>query len=238
MDLVAWYEAYWAAKDDRVDHTRLDLMLAHIQPGQRVFQLDGGPGMLAERMQRERGAQVVMTDLTQEGIRRARARGLEAYQLYIAERDIPYPAETFDVVVSDSAIEHHFDPARSFDELIRVLKPGGTFILCLPNIAHWRCRWWFLRGRFPYVRATPTDFTHLRFFTLATIREWLEPRGIRIIHVDGSASLWVRDLYPGWLRRPPFRQLYTRLARRFPTLFARDLIVIGRKREALSPSSP
>jgi methionine biosynthesis protein MetW len=238
MDLVAWYEAYWAAKDDSVDHARLDLMLRHIRPGQRVFQLDGGPGMLAERIQRERGAQVIMTDLTQEGIRRARARGLEAYPLYIADQDIPYPDGTFDVVVSDSAIEHHFDPARSFDELVRVLKPGGTFILCLPNIAHWRCRWWLLRGRFPYVRATPTDFTHLRFFTLTEIRGWLEPRGIRIVQVDGSASLWVRDLYPDWLRRPPFRRLYTWLARRFPTLFARDLIVIGQKREEAPRARP
>ena len=230
MNLVAWYEAYWAAKDDTVDQSRLDLLLPHIQPGQRVFQLDGGPGMLAERMVRERGAQVVMTDLTYEATQRALAKGLDASQLYIAEADIPHPSAGFDVVVSDSAIEHHFDPARSFDELARVLKPDGLMVLCLPNIAHWRCRWWLLRGRFPIVRASPTDFTHLRFFTLNEIRDWLDDRGITITHLDGSASLWVRGLYPGWLRRPPFNLLYTRLARRFPTLFARDLIVVGRKR--------
>ncbi len=230
MDLVAWYEVYWAAKDDSVDHGRLDLMLRHIQPGQRVFQLDGGPGMLAQRMVYERGAQVVMTDLTEEATRRAQAKGLDASQLYIAENEIPFPGASFDAVVSDSAIEHHFDPARSFDELARVLKPDGLFILCLPNIAHWRCRWWLLAGRFPYVRATPTDFTHLRFFTLNEIRGWLAERDIAITHLDGSASLWVRGLYPNWLRRPPFNHLYTRLARRFPTLFARDLIVVGRKK--------
>lgn len=230
MNLVAWYEAYWADKDDSVDHSRLDLMLAHIRPGQRVFQLDGGPGMLAQRMAGERGARVTMTDLTHEATQRAQEKGLDAHQLYIAEAGIPFPNASFDAVVSDSAIEHHFDPALSFDELERVLKPGGLFILCLPNIAHWRCRWWLLRGRFPYVRATPTDFTHLRFFTLNEIRVWLAERDIAITHVDGSASLWVRDLYPNWLRRPPFSRLYVRLARRFPTLFARDLIVIAVKR--------
>jgi len=232
MNLVAWYEAYWAAKDDKVDHDRLDLMLAHVQPGWRVFQLDGGPGMLAERMVKERGAEVVMTDLTHEATARARARGLNASQLYIAEGDIPHPDASFDAVVSDSAIEHHFDPARSFDELARVLKPGGTFILCLPNIAHWRHRWWLARGRFPYVPATPSDFSHLRFFTLNEIRIWLQERNVTIEHVDGSASLWVRTgLYPAWLRRRRLRPWYTRLARRWPTLFARDLIVIGRKIE-------
>ncbi|MCO6453227.1 MAG: class I SAM-dependent methyltransferase [Caldilineales bacterium] len=231
VDLVEWYESYWSDKDDNVDHSRLDLMLPYIQPGQRVFQLDGGPGMLAERMMKERGAEVIMTDLTAEATRRAQAKGLQASQLYVADTDIPFPDSSFDVVVSDSAIEHHFDPARSFDELARILKPDGLFILCLPNIAHWHHRWWLLRGRFPYVPATPTDFTHLRFFTLSEIRTWLRERGIAIEHVDGSASLWVRGgFYPAWLRRPPFRSFYTRLARRFPTLFARDLIVIGRKR--------
>ncbi len=230
MDLVSWYEKYWAAKDDTVDHARLDLMLPYVQPGQRVFQLDGGPGMLAERMVKERGAQVVMTDLTHEATQRARAKGLDASQLYIAEQDIPWPDASFDVVVSDSAIEHHFDPARSFDELARILKPGGTFILCLPNIGHWRHRWWLLRGRFPYVPATPTDFTHLRFFTLNEIRVWLHDRGIEIERVDGSPSMWVRGLYPAWMRHPWVRPWYEKLAHRWPTLLARDLIVIGRKR--------
>ncbi len=229
MDLVAWYEAYWAAKDDTVDHSRLDLMLPYIQPGQRVFQLDGGPGMLAERIVKERGAEVVMTDLTHEATRRAQAKGLQASQLYIAEQDIPWPDASFDVVVSDSAIEHHFDPARSFDELARILKPGGTFILCLPNIAHWRHRWWLLRGRFPYVPATPTDFTHLRFFTLNEIRQWLGDRNIVIEHVDGSPSMWVKGLYPRWMRHRWIRPWYEKLAHRWPTLLARDIIVIGRK---------
>lgn len=234
MNLVGWYEAYWAGKSDNVDQDRLDLMLVHVQPGWRVFQLDGGPGMLAERMVKERGVEVILTDLTHEATQRARAKGLNASQLYIAEGDIPYPDASFDAVVSDSAIEHHFDPARSFDELARVLKPGGTFILCLPNIAHWRHRWWLMRGQFPYVPATPTDFSHLRFFTLNEISTWLQERDVEIKHVDGSASLWVRGLYPAWIRRHRLRPWYTRLARRWPTLFARDLIIIGRKRVVAS----
>jgi ubiquinone/menaquinone biosynthesis C-methylase UbiE len=230
MDLVAWYEAYWAGKDDTVDHSRLDLMLPYVQPGQRVFQLDGGPGMLAERMVKERGAEVIMTDLTHEASQRARAKGLEASQLYIQEQDIPWPDASFDVVVSDSAIEHLFDPARPFGELARVLKPGGTFILCLPNIAHWRHRWLLLWGKFPYIPASPTDFTHLRFFTLNEIRQWLGDRDILIEKVDGSPSTWVRGLYPIWIRHPWVRPWYDKLAHHWPTLLARDLIVIGRKK--------
>jgi SAM-dependent methyltransferase len=183
-------------------------------------------------MVKERGAQVVMTDLTHEATRRAQAKGLNASQLYIAEEDIPWPDASFDVVVSDSAIEHLFDPARPFDELARVLKPGGTFILCLPNIGHWRYRWLLMCGKFPYISASPTDFTHLRFFTLTEIRQWLGDRNIVIDQVDGSPSTWVRGLYPAWIRHPWVRPWYEKTAHHWPTLLARDLIVIGRKQGA------
>ena len=112
---------------------------------------------------------------------------------------------------------------------MRVLRPGGRLILLLPNTAHWRVRWWLLRGRFPYVANTPTDWLHLRFFTLADARQLLAARGIVVEGVDGSASLWVKDLYPAFLRRGLAARVYTQLARRRPSLFARDFIVVGRK---------
>ena len=114
--------------------------------------------------------------------------------------------------------------------LPRVLRPNGRLILLLPNTAHWRMRWWLLRGRFPYLANTPTDWLHLRFFTLPDIRLLLAARGIVITETDGSASLWVRDLYPAFLRKGLAARAYTRLARRWPALFARDIIVVGRKK--------
>jgi hypothetical protein len=115
------------------------------------------------------------------------------------------------------------------DEMARVLRPDGRLVLLLPNTAHWRVRWWLLTGRFPMVPQTPTDWLHIRFFTLSEMRPMLAKRGITVAAVDGSASLWVKGLYPVWLRRGVAAKLYTRLARRRPSLFARDFIVVGRK---------
>jgi len=42
----------------------------------------------------------------------------------IAEQ-IPYPDDSFDVVVSRSVLEHLEDPGAAFREFHRVLKPGG-----------------------------------------------------------------------------------------------------------------
>ena len=78
-----------------------------------------------------------------------------------------------------------------------------------------------LTGRFPAVQNTPTDWLHLRFFTLPDMRRLLQQRGIAVEQVDGSASLWVRVVSPTGCARG-FRRRATRgLARRWPSLFAR-----------------
>lgn len=232
MDFVKYYDDYWQAKrDTAVDGGRLALLARHVRPGDSVLQVDGGPGWLAQMMQ-QAGAAVVMTDLSHVAVARARARGVDARQCEIdawPPQPLPFDDAAFDVVVCDSQLEHRFDPGHALDEMARVLRPGGRLILLLPNTAHWRVRWWLLTGRFPVVQDSPTDWLHIRFFTLPDMRLMLARRGIRIEQTDGSASLWVKGLYPTWLRRGLPAKVYTRLARRWPALFARDFIVVGRK---------
>lgn len=43
--------------------------------------------------------------------------------------DIPYPDATFDYVVSSGVIHHTPDPKRGFQQIVRVLKPGGKIFL-------------------------------------------------------------------------------------------------------------
>jgi methionine biosynthesis protein MetW len=231
MDFVKHYDAYWLQKGDadtKVDHNRLALLAALVRPGETVLQVDGGPGWLAKMMQ-DRGARVTMTDLSNVAVERARNRGVEAFQCEIDASCLPFDDGAFDVVVCDSQLEHRFDPDHALDEMARVLRSGGRLILLLPNTAHWRVRWWLLTGRFPMVPQTPTDWLHIRFFTLADMRPLLERRGLTVEAVDGSASLWVKGLYPAWLRRGLPAKVYTRFARRWPSFYARDFILVGRK---------
>jgi methionine biosynthesis protein MetW len=231
MDLVAFYDDYWSKADDTFDHERLELLASRVRPGERVLEVDCGPGVLAAKM-RDRGAEVQATEISPVAAERARARGIPTVCVNTEAEAVPFPDGAFDVVVSNSMIEHRFFPERSLDECARVLRPGGRLILCLPNIAHWKCRWWILRGRFPYVKNSPTDFLHLRFFTVGDARRMLEARGLRVVEVDGSASLWARDFYAPLFRWPPVRRLYTLAAHRFPSLFARDFVMVGCKGNA------
>ena len=229
MNLVAYYDAYWSQADDTFDHERLALLEKHIQPGKRVLEVDCGPGVLAAKM-RDLGADVVATDLSAVAVERARAKGIPCTQVDIDSELLPFEDEQFDIVVSNSAIEHRFFHEKVFDECVRVLRPGGRFIVCLPNIAHLICRWWILTGRFPYITNSPTDAMHLRFFTVREAVRLCESRGLRVVSVEGSASLWVREFYPPLWRKRRLRGLITWLARVWPSMFGRDFVLLGAKR--------
>lgn len=230
MNLAALYDTYWEKYGDSFDPQRLAMLARYVQPGDTVLQVDCGPGVLAQ-MLTEKGARVVATELSSGGTRRARARGVVIARVDMDNGDLPFPSSSFAVVVCDSRMEHGIDFGHYLDECVRVLKPGGRFIISVPNTAHWRCRWWLLTGRFPYRVGTPTDWTHLRFFTLPDMRALWAQRGVELIHVGGTASLWVEALYPAWLRRGRAAGLYLRLTRAWPSLFARDLVLVGRKRQ-------
>jgi methionine biosynthesis protein MetW len=228
MNLVDFYDAYWRQADDTFDLERLGLIAKRVGRGENVLEVDCGPGVLASMM-RERGAQVTGTDLSSVAVERARAKGIAAQQVDIDSEPLPFEDASFDTVVSNSMVEHRFFPERCFDEFVRVLKPGGKLIVCLPNIAHWLCRWWIIRGRFPYVVNSPTDMLHIRFFTVSEAKQLCRSRGLEVLEVDGSASLWAKDFYPRLVRSHRLRGIYTQLAHRYPSLFARDFVLVCRK---------
>jgi len=235
VDLSGFYDSYWAAKDDNVDQRRLDLLVDLVRKDDSVLQVDCGPGMLARRLQ-DKGATVTATDLSLVATERARHKGIAASQVSLDDSPLPFPDGSFDAVVSDSAIEHLFFYREALAECVRVLRPGGRLIVLLPNIAHWRYRLWLLTGRFPYIKDSPTDMTHIRFFTVRDARLLCERSGLVVSLCDGSASLWVKGLYPSWLRRRFVRGAYTWAARKYPSLFARDFILLCEKPAA--PSRP
>ncbi|MBN2004268.1 MAG: methyltransferase domain-containing protein [Anaerolineae bacterium] len=49
---------------------------------------------------------------------------------------LPLGSATFDLVVSSWVMEHLSDPPRVFDEVARVLRPGGRLICLTPNARH------------------------------------------------------------------------------------------------------
>ena len=171
MDLEKFYDKYWTDAGDIVDHKRLDIIVKYIDPGKDVLEINCGLSILAEKILRK-GADITVTDLSNVSLQKAMSRGIEeTFKVDIDIEPLPFATSKFDIVVSNSMIEHTFFPENTMREGIRVLKDGGKFIVMVPNIGHWRFRLWLLFGRFPYLENTPTDTLHLRFFTSRSIKD-------------------------------------------------------------------
>jgi ubiquinone/menaquinone biosynthesis C-methylase UbiE len=105
------------------------------QEGQAA-DLGCGPGHLAIKLAQAAPAlQVIGVDLSGEMLAQAgehaRRSGLEG-RLSFRKGDaaqIPLPDGSLDLVVSTASLHHWRDPAGALDEIARVLRPGGSFLI-------------------------------------------------------------------------------------------------------------
>jgi len=108
-------------------------VLGDIGAGIAVLDIGCGAGFdlyVAGRMTGP-GGRVCGVDLTTEMVDRARANlsraGIsQAEVIKIDDEHIPYPNDTFDLVISNGVINLSPDKLSCFREIFRVLKPGGS----------------------------------------------------------------------------------------------------------------
>ncbi|HXF98048.1 MAG TPA: methyltransferase domain-containing protein [Gaiellaceae bacterium] len=106
--------------------------LGRLEPGERVLDLGSGAGtdsLVAALMVGPEGS-VTGIDMTPEMIEKARAGaaelGLDNVAFVEGEAEqLPFPDESFDVVISNGVIDLVPDKDAVFAELYRVLVPGG-----------------------------------------------------------------------------------------------------------------
>jgi arsenite methyltransferase len=106
--------------------------LGRLAPGERVLDLGSGAGtdaLIAAQMVGEQG-RVTGIDMTPEMLVKARAAAAEmgASNVEFVESEaerLPFPDESFDVVISNGVVDLIPDKDAVFGELFRVLVPGG-----------------------------------------------------------------------------------------------------------------
>ena len=95
--------------------------------------LDAGCGtapMLSLLTREYPGKRFVGLDLTPEMINKAKQKNLPNTELIVGDcENLPFEADTFDVIIKSQSFHHYPDPQAFFDSVYRVLKPGGCLIL-------------------------------------------------------------------------------------------------------------
>lgn len=106
--------------------------LDEVPPGQRVLEIGFGPGRLQVELAR-RAALCVGLDLArgmcQYTHQRLQRAGLNSRVTQGSVYDLPYPAHSFDFVVSTFAFSGFPEGSRALDEMARVTAGGGSVVL-------------------------------------------------------------------------------------------------------------
>jgi predicted TPR repeat methyltransferase len=137
-----------------------------------------------------------------------------------------------DAIVCADVIEHLRD-APALLQLIREgLARDGYLFVSVPNIANITVRLGLLFGVFEYRERGILDNTHLRFYTMRTIRRELEHAGFRVIAVRGSAipiRLIVGRFTPDFIVRAG-EKILSILTRLWLSLFAYQIVVVASRK--------
>jgi hypothetical protein len=86
-------------------------------------------------------------------------------------------------------IEHLYDPAVVLKKVKPLLKKDGLVIISTPNIANWLVRLRLLFGLFDYKDEGVMDKTHIRFFTLKSLKKLISYAGFRLVKMDFCPNL-------------------------------------------------
>lgn len=108
-------------------------ILAHLSPVKTVLDIGAGAGIVTEMDFRGCAARICGADLDPRVVQNPL---LDEGKVADAN-EVPYADESFDVVFANNVMEHIVEPDNVFQEIYRVLKPGGVFLFKTPNKTHY-----------------------------------------------------------------------------------------------------
>lgn len=123
------------------DEYRSFFKLLKLSADKKMFEIASGSGGPAVFMVRETGCQFTGIDINESGVKNAKNLAIETRlteKMEFLQADgsapLPFPDETFDVIISIDSINHLRERNKVFKEFSRVLKPGGQLLYTDPII--------------------------------------------------------------------------------------------------------
>ena len=117
--------------ENYIDALKLEFLSERLPTRGRVLEVGCGSGRLLARVGRVTRGELVALDPSPSALSLAtltgRRYGLEPRRVRGDARALPFGSASFDLVLSGGLLEHFADPRPVLHEMVRVLKPGGTF---------------------------------------------------------------------------------------------------------------
>ena len=150
----------------------------------------------------------------------------------------PYRQE-FDYIIFADVLEHLRDPQAVLRRCIPALKESGKIIISVPNIANWIIRLSLLLGKFDYMDRGILDRTHMRFFTLTSLKRMMGEVSCEVLEAIPT-PLPVQLVIP-FTRSglfAPLHEAHYALTRCWKSLFAYQFVMVVSPQRRARPENP
>ncbi len=166
--------------------SRTELLRFIPESAKAVLDVGCGEGFFGEQL-RHRGATTVAgIEFDEAAAAAARTRLTQVVQGDIQTVPLPFEPGSFDAVVCADVLEHLTDPWRTLTRLRTYLAPGGLLVASIPNARYISLIAHLADGHWTYQSSGLLDRDHLRFFTLAEIRDLLGRAGFRLTDLGAN----------------------------------------------------
>lgn len=185
---------------------------AFVPEGKTVLDVGCSGGQLGRILSEQRGCTVYGVDISAQAVLQAKKVLHRAAVMDVEKDPLPFSGQKFDVIVFCDILEHLLHPEQVLQTFPGYLRAHGVLVVAIPNVANISIRLKLLLGRWDYQPSGILDASHVRFYTLKTMRSLFEGCGLRI-KVWGSA--------------PRYR--CERISRLWPTLLANQFVFVLEK---------
>lgn len=168
-------------EDKYYESERKDIIALIPAGASRLLDVGCGFGLMGKRL-KEKIQNLEVTGIEREGevINVARSNVDKLIVGDVENIKLPFEKDYFDCLVYGDVLEHLKDPWKLLKEHTYYLKRGGCCIVSVPNISHYSIIKGLLSDVWEYKPSGILDETHLRFFTLESIRKMFEDSGYAI----------------------------------------------------------
>lgn len=165
-----------------------------IKPNSAVLDVGCSTGYYGSYIKTTRGAKVYGVEPSAD--REEARKVLDG--LYSFDLDGEWPESInerlYDVIFLGDVIEHLKDPKRTLIKLKKILKQDGRIFISTPNIAHLSIRLELMGGNFEYESMGILDSTHLKYFTLRSLKDLVGKAGFDIAKIDSSENDFPKEI--------------------------------------------
>jgi 2-polyprenyl-3-methyl-5-hydroxy-6-metoxy-1,4-benzoquinol methylase len=147
----------------------------------RVLDVGGGAGGFLRALKSTRECEVHLAEFSPQACSAARDYVDRVWQGDFMSQNFDVK---FDCITFLDVLEHTENPRLWLSRALSLLSPDGCIVASIPNVGHWSVVADLLEGRWDYAPVGIHCITHLRFFTLTSVKTMLDKVGLVIEHIE------------------------------------------------------